>query len=276
MLNQTATTQLRWIFALAMAIALPAGAQSGNLNVSGGALRGGGNITANVVVSNGGELSPGPTDMATGCSTVADLSLRPGALVTLDLMGTTACTEFDQLQASSLSIDGAVLQVNIGSGFTPTLGQDIVFISNTGGAITGSFNALEQGATLDVSGVAMTVEYNDGDGNDAALRYLSTPSRPTVTSIEGFSDEVVVAFTVQTEGASAISSYTLSCTDVDGNVHSIDGSASPLTLTGLESLKPYTCAVTATNNSGVSYAASTTVEVLASGLPIWLLYEASK
>ncbi|MDG0990934.1 MAG: fibronectin type III domain-containing protein [Luminiphilus sp.] len=276
MLNQTATTQLRWIFALAMAIALPAGAQSGNLNVAGGALRGGGNITANVVVSNGGELSPGPTDMATGCSTVADLSLRPGALVTLDLMGTTACTEFDQLQASSLSIDGAVLQVNIGSGFTPTLGQDIVFISNTGGAITGSFNALEQGATLDVSGVAMTVEYNAGDGNDAALRYLSTPSRPTITSIEGFSDEVVVAFTVQTEGASAISSYTLNCTDVDGNVHSIDGSASPLTLTGLESLKPYTCAVTATNNSGVSYAASSTVEVLASGLPIWLLYEASK
>ena len=276
MLNQTATTQLRWIVALAMAIALPAGAQSGNLNVAGGALRGGGNITANVVVSNGGELSPGPTDMATGCSTVADLSLRPGALVTLDLMGTTACTEFDQLQASSLSIDGAVLQVNIGSGFTPTLGQDIVFISNTGGAITGSFNALEQGATLDVSGVAMTVEYNAGDGNDAALRYLSTPSRPTITSIEGFSDEVVVAFTVQTEGASAISSYTLNCTDVDGNVHSIDGSASPLTLTGLESLKPYTCAVTATNNSGVSYAASSTVEVLASGLPIWLLYEASK
>ena len=276
MLNQTATTQLRWIVALAMAIALPAGAQSGNLNVAGGALRGGGNITANVVVSNGGELSPGSTAMATGCSTVADLSLRPGALVTLDLMGTTACTEFDQLQASSLSIDGAVLQVNIGSGFTPTLGQDIVFISNTGGAITGGFNALEQGATVDVSGVAMTVEYNAGDGNDAALRYLSTPSRPTITSIEGFSDEVVVAFTVQTEGASAISSYTLNCTDVDGNVHSIDGSASPLTLTGLESLKPYTCTVTATNNSGVSYAASRTVEVLASGLPIWLLYEASK
>jgi len=257
-----------------LGLALPTVAHAGTMTVSGGVLRGSGAITATVVVADGGELAPGAAATETGCPEVSALELQPGALVTVDVAGATACDEFDQVTVSSVSIDGAVLQVNIEGGFTPSLGEEIVFFSNYGGAITGSFDALEQGATVDVSGVAMTVEYNAGDGNDAALRYLSIPSRPSITSIEGSGDEITVAFTVQTEGASPVSAYELSCTDSGGSAFSVSGSASPLTLTGLESLETYACEVTAINGSGTSYAATSSVEVLNTGANIILIYSA--
>ena len=259
---------------LLLGIVLPTVAQAGTMTVAGGVLRGSGIITATVVVADNGELAPGAAATETGCPEISALELQPGAVVTVDVAGTTACDEFDQVRASSVSIDGAVLQVNIDGGFTPALGEEIVFFSNSGGTITGTFDALEQGATIDVSGVAMTVEYNAGDGNDAALRYLNIPSRPSITSIGGSGDEITAVFSVQTEGASSISAYELTCTDSGGSAFSVSGSASPLTLTGLESLQTYACEVTAINGSGSSYAATSSVEVLGAGLNIILLYSA--
>lgn len=257
-----------------LGLALPTVAHAGTMTVSGGVLRGSGSITATVVVADGGELAPGAAATESGCPEISALELQPGAVVTVDVAGTTACDEFDQVRASSVSIDGAVLQLNIDGGFTPALGEEIVFFSNSGGTITGAFDALEQGATVDVSGVAMTVEYNAGDGNDAALRYLNIPSRPSITSIEGSGDEITAAFTVQTEGASPVSAYELTCIDPDDNAFRVVGTASPLTLTGLESQQTYACQVTAINGSGTSYAATSSVEVLDTGANIILIYSA--
>ena len=209
-----------------LGLALPTVAHAGTMTVSGGVLRGSGSITATVVVADGGELAPGAAVTESGCPEISALELQPGAVV-IDVAGTTAYDEFDQVRASSVSIDGAVLQLNIDGGFTPALGEEIVFFSNSGGTITGAFDALEQGATVDVSGVAMTVEYNAGDGNDAALRYLNIPSRPSITSIEGSGDEITAAFTVQTEGASPVSAYELTCIDPDDNAFRVVGTASP-------------------------------------------------
>ena len=257
-----------------LGLALPTVAHAGTMTVSGGVLRGSGSITATVVVADGGDLAPGAAATESGGPEISALELQPGAVVTVDVAGTTACDEFDQVRARSVSIDGAVLQLNIDGGFTPALGEEIVFFSNSGGTITGAFDALEQGATVDVSGVAMTVEYNAGDGNDAALRYLNIPSRPSITSIEGSGDEITAAFTVQTEGASPVSAYELTCIDPDDNAFRVVGTASPLTLTGLESQQTYACQVTAINGSGTSYAATSSVEVLDTGANIILIYSA--
>ena len=133
-----------------LGLALPTVAHAGTMTVSGGVLRGSGSITATVVVADGGELAPGAAATESGCPEISALELQPGAVVTVDVAGTTACDEFDQVRASSVSIDGAVLQLNIDGGFTPALGEEIVFFSNSGGTITGAFDALEQGATVDV------------------------------------------------------------------------------------------------------------------------------
>ena len=272
-LNVPAVPQL-FLAGMLLGLALPTVAHAGTMTVSGGVLRGSGSITATVVVADGGELAPGAAATESGCPEISALELQPGAVVTVDVAGTTACDEFDQVRASSVSIDGAVLQLNIDGGFTPALGEEIVFFSNSGGTISGAFDALEQGATVDVSGVAMTVEYNAGDGNDAALRYLNIPSRPAITSIEGSGDEITAAFTVQTEGASPVSAYELTCIDPDDNAFRVVGTASPLTLTGLEAQQTYACQVTAINGSGTSYAATSSVEVLDSGANIILIYSA--
>jgi hypothetical protein len=273
-LNAPDTPQLVLTGILLLGVAVPTVAQGGTVTVSGGVLRGSGTVTATVVVADNGELAPGVAATDTGCPEISALELQPGAVVTVDVAGTTACDEFDQVRASSVSIDGAVLQITIGNGFTPALGEEIVFFSNSGGTITGTFDSLEQGATIDVSGVAMTVEYNAGDGNDAALRYLNIPSRPSITSIEGSGDEITAAFTVQTEGASPVSAYELTCTDPSGNASSVSGSASPLTLAGVEVAEIYACQVTAINGSGTSYAETNSVEVLDARTNIILLYSA--
>ena len=80
-------------------------------------------------------------------------------------------------------------------------------------------------------------------------------------------------------GGSNITGYDATCTD---GASSFTGSStfSPITVAGLTNDVVYTCTVTATNSAGTSVASVATdpisPEEMPTGLPIWLLYEATK
>lgn len=98
-------------------------------------------------------------------------------------------------------------------------------------------------------------------GEGAASGTVSvTPAAPTapgaptgVTATPG-SGSISVAFTAPaSNGGSAITGYTASCASSDGGAPgSGTGAASPITVSGLDNGKTYTCTVTATNGIGTS------------------------
>ena len=105
----------------------------------------------------------------------------------------------------------------------------------------------------------------------------SAPSRPTITRSD-YGDGEIYLYVTANNGGSAITGYAATCT---AGASSVSGSStsSPITVSGLTNDAAYTCTVTATNSVGTSSASAatnpTTPEETTSGLPIWLLYQAS-
>ena len=76
------------------------------------------------------------------------------------------------------------------------------------------------------------------------------------------------------DGWSVITNYIVGCEGADP----VNATTSSVIVSGLDSDTEYSCTVTATNKFGQSPVASFTArtETTAGGLPIWLLYEATK
>ena len=87
-----------------------------------------------------------------------------------------------------------------------------------------------------------------------------------------------ILLTVSAEqGSAAITSYDATCADTDGNETDASSTGTSITVADLENGEDYTCTVTATNSIGTSVASdpSETLTPTSSGVPVWLLYEAS-
>ncbi|MEC8112379.1 MAG: hypothetical protein VX121_06460, partial [Pseudomonadota bacterium] len=67
------------------------------------------------------------------------------------------------------------------------------------------------------------------------------------------------------------------CEDSSGASTSVSSTSTSITVPDLEGGEDYTCTVTATNSIGTSVASdpSETLTPTSSGLPVWLLHEAS-
>jgi hypothetical protein len=106
---------------------------------------------------------------------------------------------------------------------------------------------------------------------------LAIPSTPQVTNIDYGNEEIYL--TVSNNGGSTISSYTATCTD-GTTQYTGTSTTSRITVSGLTNGVGYSCSVTATNAVGTSTASASSPpivpEYIPTGLPIWLLYEASK
>ncbi len=246
---------------------------------SGGTLRGAGSIDGAVVVESGGRISPG-NPSAFGCLRVSSLTLESGSVVEARAAGTGVCTLQDGVQITGdLTMGNAQVSV-LGGGYTPAVGDELVILSVDGSAPgTPFFQGTTPVETVTVSGVAMSVETNGGDGNDVSLSYRSRPSNPVIVGSEISDDgEITLQFDVANEGASALTSVAVQCT---GGGQTISGTVSGgvATVTGLNPDVAYTCTVTATNADG-SAESRETAELLPAlapnGLPIWLLYEAGR
>ena len=107
----------------------------------------------------------------------------------------------------------------------------------------------------------------------------SAPTADPAYTVTIDGDQIIVEFTNYTEGSgedgwSAITGYVVSCAGVDQAT-----SSSPLVaVTDLDEDTEYNCTVKASNVLGDSPTVTfnATTESLIGGLPIWLLYEASK
>jgi len=106
---------------------------------------------------------------------------------------------------------------------------------------------------------------------------LVIPSTPQITNIDYGNEEIYL--TVSDSGSSTISTYTATCTDGKDD-YTGTSSTSRITVSGLTNGVGYSCSVTATNAAGPSSSSASSPpivpEYIPTGLPIWLLYEASK
>lgn len=109
--------------------------------------------------------------------------------------------------------------------------------------------------------------------------YNNAPASPTITGIEGGDEQLLVSFAAGATGGLAITGYTVTCTDGQNSFQG-SGTTSPIAVEGVSNDVQYTCTVIATNPDGSSPASGSSAPVTAeappNGLPIWLLYEATK
>ncbi|MDF1739370.1 MAG: VCBS domain-containing protein, partial [Verrucomicrobiales bacterium] len=141
------------------------------LNGSGAILTGSGSTDAAVTVT-AGSLSPGVTGVdETGTLNVGSLDLSSATgTFTVDLDGTS---NGDLLEVGgSVDLTGSILDVQ--SVANVATGDTIIILSKVaGGAITGTFVGLAEGATHTQNGHSYTVSYTGGDGNDVTLTALN-------------------------------------------------------------------------------------------------------
>ena len=105
------------------------------------------------------------------------------------------------------------------------------------------------------------------------------PSRPSIRAADYEDGAISLYATVGDDGGSPVTSFTAACRSGATTVI-VSSSTSPITLSGLASGVSYVCSVTAANALGTSVASALTpsisTEEIFSGLPIWLLYQATQ
>ncbi|MBU0724313.1 MAG: autotransporter-associated beta strand repeat-containing protein [Alphaproteobacteria bacterium] len=142
---------------------------------SGGTLGGTGTVAGTVTVQSGGTIAAGasPGTLKTG-----DLTLLAGGTASFELDGTTAGTQYDQIDVTgTVDLGGATLDISIGGSFS--VGDNLILIDNDGvDGITGTFDGLAEGTNLTRSGYTFQISYAGGTGNDAVLTVRGIPVAP--------------------------------------------------------------------------------------------------
>ena len=105
------------------------------------------------------------------------------------------------------------------------------------------------------------------------------PSTPIIAATDFGDGEIRLSISVGSDGGTDITGYDATCTD-GTNTFTGTSTSSPITVSGLTNDVAYTCTVTATNSVGTSSASAATApitpEETSTGLPIWLLYQATQ
>ena len=104
-----------------------------------------------------------------------------------------------------------------------------------------------------------------------------TPSAPTILSVDV--DDGEISFFVAPSNSAPVTAYQASCSD-GTTAYTVSSAQSTVVLTGLTSGVSYTCSVLAQNGSEQSptstWPSTIIPEAAIGGLPVWLLYEATK
>jgi fibronectin-binding autotransporter adhesin len=248
-------------------------ASSTQTKVANGATLGGHGTVGDVVVQSGGTLAPGDSP---GVLTTGSLVMTGGAHLSVELGGATPGL-YDQLQVHGLVfLNGATLDGALVGGFMPTLGESFTIIDNDGNdPVLNQFAGLAEGATTIFGGVAFSISYHGGDGNDVTLTALANhapvntvPAAQTVTSD---TDLAIGGLSVADQDAGS-DSMTTTLTVTHGVLHAASGHASvagdgtgSVTLSGSQSDINATLA-SLTYHSAAGFTGPDTLNVLTSDL----------
>lgn len=145
----------------------PNGSILSSVTIASGATLGGTGTTGAVTVQSGGRVSPGTSP---GILNTGNVSFSSGSTFSVEVNGTTAGTQHDQLNVTgTVSLGGATLSAS--GTITSVPSQSIVLINNDGtDAVSGTFNGLADGATVTINGINFFLSYYGGsNGNDVTL-----------------------------------------------------------------------------------------------------------
>ena len=147
------------------------GTGTGPVAVSGtGTLGGTGNLAGSITATGSGTVAPGSPISGTTVLDTGAVSFTSGTTFQAQVNGNTPGAGHDQLNVTgAVVLNGATLSVSGTIASSPS--QVVVLISNDGGeAVTGTFNALAEGASLTVGSVTFVISYHGGvGGNDVVL-----------------------------------------------------------------------------------------------------------
>ncbi len=133
-------------------------------------------ITGNLTINGG--LTPGSSPGQTIVD--GDVTLSSTDIFTVEVGGTTAGTEYDQLQVTganrTVTLGDATLDATLINAFTPTVGElfTIVDLVDGSSVVAGTFMGLGEGAVVTASGTNLLISYVGGDGNDVTLACSDT------------------------------------------------------------------------------------------------------
>ena len=189
------------------------------------------------------------------------------------------------LREATYSSSSATIQLDVSnlSGFDVTSyavacegDGKVVEASNSSASL--SVSPLAAGQRYLCTALAHTATGQGKTSNEFPIQIAIAPEPPLVSKTD-YDDGTILLYVTAEDNGSAITEFTATCTDGYSEFTSTS-STSPIVVEGLDSETAYTCSVTATNGVGESSPSSTTdpliPELISAGLPIWLLYEASK
>ncbi|MEX1028185.1 MAG: Ig-like domain-containing protein [Candidatus Paceibacterota bacterium] len=153
------------------------GTVSGDVNAN-GPVSGNGAIVGNLAVDTSGIADPG---LSPGRLRTGGLQATVGSRFVFELFGGTVASQYDQIDVTgTVQLGGATLQPILG--FTPSLGQEFVIIRNDGtDAVSGIFQGLSEGASLNIAGKRFHITYRGGTGNDIVLQRNERPSGGSIS-----------------------------------------------------------------------------------------------
>ena len=146
-------------------------------------LGGSGLVNGSVSVQSGGTVAPGNSP---GILNTGNFDLLSGSTLEIEIGGVNAgntASDHDQVNVTGTVTLAGTLNTLQFNGFNPTSGDQFTIINNDlSDAVSGTFAGLAEGATISNflgSGLAATITYVGGDGNDVVL----TAFAPTSVSL---------------------------------------------------------------------------------------------
>jgi autotransporter-associated beta strand protein len=209
---------------------------------SGATLGGTGSINNSVTVNAGGTLAPG---VSAGVLSTGNLTFAATSTLAVELNGTTAGTQYDQVQVTGAANLGSAA-VNVSLGYPAAVNDAFTILTSTG-TVSGTFGSITTPAGYSVSATYLA------DSIVLTVTGVPTvPGAPTVGTATAGDAQISVAFTPPaSDGGSAILDYTATC-----GAQSATGTSPPIVVTGLANGTAYTCTVVARNAVGTGPASA--------------------
>ena len=126
------------------------------------------------------------TGNSPGILNTGDFDLQVGSTLNIEIGGTTAGTEHDQVHVTGTVTLAGTLDAGVINGFTPSATQSFTIIDNDGNdPVVGTFDGFAEGSIYTIDSVDYILSYRglDGGDNDVVLLAL-----PTIVTWDGGGD----------------------------------------------------------------------------------------